>query len=121
MSVGNAMRAHLAGSSVLGCLSVTISRTVTTSPLFKWPTTSLLIWAWPRTLTSFLMASAGSLGTSGLTGAFVSTEGVAAGFFTAFFLCVIFFFAGALVVVGAVVSGGITTCGAGAAPASGGG
>src|SRR5579884_4144651 len=90
MLLCSAIFAQLAGSSVLGCLSVTTSKTLTGSPRFKCPTTSLLIWAWPRMFTLFCLATAASPGTSGSAG------GNSAAVFVFFFLDV---FAGVLVVV----------------------
>src|SRR5207248_3794543 len=83
--VGSATLAHLAGSSVLGFFNVISSSTVTRSPFFKRTMTSLLIAAWPRTLTFGWVAMAGP----GVTGAALSGSviaatvffGVAAGFF----------------------------------------
>src|SRR5262245_58537812 len=56
---GNRIFAQRPGSSVLGFLMTTSSTTVTRSPRFRCVTISLLISAWPRTLTFFSFATAG--------------------------------------------------------------
>src|SRR5580700_10267356 len=111
MDSGNAILAQTEGSSVLGWEMVTISRTLTTSPFFKWPTTSLLMCAWPRTLMLSCLAAADCPAMSGVVGA-EATAG-ADFFFGAFFLAVFF----ALVEV-EFVSGG-TGVGAAAAVSAG--
>src|SRR5262245_30005564 len=94
-SAGRVILAQRSGSSVLGFLRVTSSRTVTRSPRFKWTTISLLMAACPRTLTFFSRATAGpglnfAAGFSG-SAAFLSFVGfvlvvVAFGLAGAFFL-----------------------------------
>src|SRR6266540_1904755 len=56
---GSEILYHLSGSFGF-CFVVISSRTVTLSPFFKCETTSLLIRAWPRTLTFFWETTAGS-------------------------------------------------------------
>src|SRR6266542_3007919 len=72
---GKATLAQAAGSSGLGFFSVTSSNTVTRSPFLRWVTISLLMAAWPRTLTFFSLGTAGP-GTSpaGMTGGAVFAE-----------------------------------------------
>src|SRR5580704_6918505 len=94
------MRAQWAGSSVFGCFRVTSPSTVTASPCLRRVMTSLLMWAWARTLTLFCLETAGALVASGAT--VISSD-------LSFFLGAGFFFgflAAGLLVVGAGVSGG---------------
>src|SRR5881396_383234 len=92
--VGSAILAHLAGSSVLGFLSVTSSSTFTWSPFFRRTMTSLLMAAWPRTFTLGCVTTAGPAVTG--TG-FIGSAAAAADFLGAvadFFAAAFLFFAG---------------------------